>query len=66
MEKDKAQTVFSLIHTSIITSLTGYYFYTGSLALSDFTKVYSVGYLITDASYFYIYKNQIIHYYIYL
>ena len=47
----------SFIHSSVISVGTIYYFYTGKLDFFPWLKIYSIGFLIADGLYFYVYRN---------
>jgi hypothetical protein len=47
----------SITHSSIISLGTIYYFYTGKTDYYPWIKLYSIGYLIADGLYFYLYRK---------
>lgn len=57
--------ILAIVHSSIVSLATLYYFYTDKLNYYEYLKIYSVGYLMADGCYFYIYR-KLAHRYIYL
>lgn len=60
-----ANMILAMVHSSIISVATLYHFYAQNFDYYNWLKIYSIGFLMADGTYFYIYR-KLNHRYIYL